>query len=128
MLSMCKQGYNPYYTPTDAHYVFLLPRHVFWLVSQKAVENEWLSENLKKLNRKIIIIGEAIKKRSIKESEYCDQERGVIQKKYVSSLVGKQTQQFEINTYSGQKANLAIITSYELQKKWIRMSRNLCGW
>lgn len=86
-----------------------------------------MSENLKKLNRKIIIIGEAIKKRSIKESEYCDQERGVIQKKYVSSLVGKQTQQFEINIYSGQKANLAIITSYELQKKWIRMSRNLCG-
>lgn len=34
-----------------------------------------MSENLKKLNRKIIIIGEAIKKRSIKESEYCDQEK-----------------------------------------------------
>lgn len=53
---------------------------------------------------------------SIKESEYCDQERGEIQKKYVSSLVGKQTQQFEINTYSRQKTNLAIIISYEAQK------------
>lgn len=64
---------------------------------------------------------------SVKESEYCDHEEGRFRKN-VSSVVGKQTQQFEINTYSGQKANLSIITSYDAQTKWIRMSRNMHVW
>lgn len=42
--------------------------------------------------------GKAIKKMSVMESEYCDQEEGSFRKKYVSSVEGKHTQQFEINT------------------------------
>lgn len=127
ILSMCKQGYNPYYTHRDICYVFLFPRHVLCtlctrhvfgalFVPQNAVENEWLSEK-EKLNRKIIIIGGGYKEDVCKGVRIVitilwSRKRGDSQKIHF----WKQTQQFETNTYHRQKANLAIYKLWSTEK------------
>lgn len=74
----------------------------------------------KKLNRKIIIIGGVYKEDVYKGVRILwSRKRGDSEK--IGFYFSREANTVVWKAYSRQKANLAIITSYETHKKWIRM-------